>query len=828
MNTFPLRRFATLVTTTAALIGCMLVLPSLSAAADTYALTASGCASSSWGSGGSDEAGTIYSACDATVVRYDKNGVLLPNLVLPGATTDVAPSPDGSMIYVFQGDTVVRYNKVVATNTYTKDLAWTIASFTFDGVVWPVRGRGIAVDAWGDLYISNGAWYNSQANVVAKFRANGSFVTAFGGWGNGVGEFNVNMGLAVTRDGRTIYVTEQTNGRVQRFDYNNGQYSYTLTFGSTNVNCIGGSTLSAPYDLGVDPWGFVYVMDTSCQRVKKFTANGTYIDVVASHATKIAHGIAVGRHGEFYVGQWGQLFSRTAANPEPGAVPAITPLPAPTPPDAVAPVLTGTTVPLTTTTQTITVGITATDNVAVTSMRFANEDGAFGAWINIAATGTQTLTAGYGVKGVNVQVKDAAGNLSNMIYKTLSYAAVPPPAPDNIAPVLTAITVPATTTTQTIAVDITATDNKVVTQVRFANEDGNWGAWIAYAATVNTTLTAGYGPKGVTAQVRDAAGNESGTIYRTTTFQSGVVVPPPANDIADPVLTAATIPTLTNNQTIAVATTATDDTGVTRMRFATEDGNWKAWQPYAASKNFVLSANYGPKLVFVQVGDAYARESGIIQLRTSYQADAVLPPPGGQPDATAPVLTAATVPATSTTQAITIGITATDNVAVAQVRFANEDGNWAGWQTYTPNMAWTLSAGYTLKLVFIQVRDAAGNESTVLQKRSQLTLVAPPVNPGPVDAADPVLTTVTVPTPATTRAINVGIVATDDVAVTEVRFANEDGNWTAWQPFAATKTWTLSAGNLNKLVFTQVRDASGKESNVIMSKTLLNAPNNGA
>ena len=48
-----------------------------------------------------------------------------------------------------------------------------------------------------------------------------------------------------------------------------------------------------------------------------------------------------------------------------------------------------------------------------------------------------------------------------------------------------------------------------------------------------------------------------------------------------------------------------------------------------------------------------------------------------------------------------------------------------------------------------------------------------------------------------------------------MRFANEDGTWTAWQAFAPTKQWTLTAGNLYKLVFVQVRDASGNESNMV-------------
>ena len=92
------------------------------------------------------------------------------------------------------------------------------------------------------------------------------------------------------------------------------------------------------------------------------------------------------------------------------------------------------------------------------------------------------------------------------------------PTPDAAAPTLNAITVPATTSSRTIMVGIDATDNQAVTQMRLANEDGNWGTWTTFNANATHQLSAGYSIKGVYVQVRDAAGNESSVIYRTLRY----------------------------------------------------------------------------------------------------------------------------------------------------------------------------------------------------------------------------------------------------------------------------------------------------------------------
>lgn len=65
------------------------------------------------------------------------------------------------------------------------------------------------------------------------------------------------------------------------------------------------------------------------------------------------------------------------------------------------------------------------------------------------------------------------------------------------------------------------------------------------------------------------------------------------------------------------------------------------------------------------------------------------------------------------------------------------------------------------------------------------------------------------------------IEAADDVAVTQVRVANEDGNWGAWTDFADEVPHQLTAGNTYKVVYAQVRDAAGRESNVLFARTLV-------
>src|SRR5690606_25172517 len=70
------------------------------------------------------------------------------------------------------------------------------------------------------------------------------------------------------------------------------------------------------------------------------------------------------------------------------------------------------------------------------------------------------------------------------------------------------------------------------------------------------------------------------------------------------------------------------------------------------------------------------------------------------------------------------------------------------------------------------------------------------------------------------------LTATDALTgVASMRFSNDNLTWSAWQSFAANKTWTLPAGNGNRKVYAQLRDGAGNirlvESQIILDNVPL-------
>jgi DNA-binding beta-propeller fold protein YncE len=67
----------------------------------------------------------------------------------------------------------------------------------------------------GDLYVSDG--YGSQR--VVRFTRDGEYVTEWGSWGSGPGQFYLPHNLAIDAQGR-VYVTDRENRRIEVFDGN--------------------------------------------------------------------------------------------------------------------------------------------------------------------------------------------------------------------------------------------------------------------------------------------------------------------------------------------------------------------------------------------------------------------------------------------------------------------------------------------------------------------------------------------------------------------------------------------------------------------------------
>ena len=400
------------------------------------------------------------------------------------------------------------------------------------------------------------------------------------------------------------------------------------------------------------------------------------------------------------------------------------------------------------------------------------------------------------------------------------------PAPDATAPVLVAATLPAATATPNVVLQVNATDDVAVTQMRVAinGQVIDAQAWQAFTPTVTVALPAVDGPHVVRAQVRDAAGNLSAVAAATTTLLRPVA--PPLGPNQPPTLREVTVPNPATTRVVTIAIDATDDRAVTEMRTATEDGNWSAWRAFEATTSMTLSAggvSGSLKGVYVQVRDAERRESAVLYRKTKFVPGAVPAPVPPPPVNAAPVLRALVAPATTPNPVVLIGIDATDDAAVTEVRTALDGGAWSAWRPHAVNLTLDLSpvaAGAT-RVLSVQVRDAQLRESEVVRTPiSYVPVVAPvPPPPGAVNLK-PTLVSVRLPNPTTSQRIAVTIVATDDRAVTQVRLANEDGTWGAWQPYTPTMTHLLTPRAQLTGVYVQVRDTSRAESNTIYTKTL--------
>ena len=158
--------------------------------------------------------------------------------------------------------------------------------------------EGIAVDISGNVYV-----VDSGNNRVQKFANDGTFITAWGSFGQENGQFKRPTGVAVNSLGNFVYVVDSGNNRVQRFD-SNGKFDFKWgSYGKGNGQFHGANGIA------INSFGNVYVVegeDVSHGRVQKFTKDGGFITAWGSERSRneeldFPNAIAVDSPGNVYV-----------------------------------------------------------------------------------------------------------------------------------------------------------------------------------------------------------------------------------------------------------------------------------------------------------------------------------------------------------------------------------------------------------------------------------------------------------------------------------------------------------------------------------------------
>jgi Bacterial Ig domain/Purple acid Phosphatase, N-terminal domain/Glucodextranase, domain B len=346
-----------------------------------------------------------------------------------------------------------------------------------------------------------------------------------------------------------------------------------------------------------------------------------------------------------------------------------------------------------------------------------------------------------------------------------------------------------TTSATSLSLSGTASDNTGVIQVSWVNSRGGIGT---AAGTVNwsaTGIALQTGSNVLTVTARDAAGNTS-----TDTLTVTVTV----NDTVAPSITI-TSPTAnsslsTSSSSLSIGGTAADNVGVPQVSWTNNRGgngmasgtsNWSA-------AGILLQT--GSNVITVTGRDA-AGNSSTDTLTVTYNPVVT--------DTTPPSVTIAPLAgavSAAVASPVTLTGTASDNVAVTQVTWANSRG---GGGTAAGTTSWTAS-GITLQtgsnVITVTARDAAGNVGSASMTVAQS------------DTAPPAVAVTAPSAGASVRgAVNLTANATDNVGVGAVRFKIDGVDFGAEitrPPY--TMTWdTTSVADGAHIVTAVARDAAG-------------------
>jgi hypothetical protein len=360
-----------------------------------------------------------------------------------------------------------------------------------------------------------------------------------------------------------------------------------------------------------------------------------------------------------------------------------------------------------TTSRTVTLTLSADDwGVGVKYMRFSENLGAtWSGWYTYSTTFPYTMSAGDGYRWIDVQFADFWW-ISSAIYDGITLDTTKPTGSISIN------SGDSYATSRTVTLTLSASDaTSGVYQMRFSENMGTWGSWVAYATTYSYTLTStGDGSKSVDVQFKDHAGliSTEWGIWDSITLDT-------TNPTGSISINSGAAYTTTASVTLYL--TYSDATsGVYQVRYGNGGGYWGAWEAPAATKAWTLISGDGSKSVWYQVKD-YAgnicdQVGDYITLDTVAPTGSIVINGGA---------------ATTTSRTVTLTLSASDATSgVYQMRFSENMGTWGSWINYATTYSYTLtSANDGYKTVDVQFKDNAGLTSTAWTIWDGITLQTP-------------------------------------------------------------------------------------------------------
>jgi len=440
-----------------------------------------------------------------------------------------------------------------------------------------------------------------------------------------------------------------------------------------------------------------------------------------------------------------------------------------------------------------------TDNSGtLTWYRDRNEGGDWSAWCEYSTSlRSFSLTPGEGVKKVEVEIQDFAGNVGSFAAQIILDTTRPQGS----------ISGPALSNSFVVTLNLGATDNLSPTQdiamsFRHDTFSGTWSPWESFRTPVQYSLPGPEGKHTIYVQYRDGAGNLLGSgaagdpyLYATITVDEN----PPTGTVA--INNGAQY---TNNPSVTVNVTASDISGVAKVYLGSSGDFTKAtamaYTP-GAGYPWSLSPSDGAQTVYAWLEDGMGNVtySGL-PLTASIILDRKLP---------SGAITINGGALYTKTQVVTLNLFGSDDSGMDYVAVSNDNSTWTHFPCDT-SQPWTLLPGDGLKTVYAAFVDKAGNSY------------------GPVTAGITLASTA----PTGSIKINGGAAYTRINAVTlslyatsasQMCFSSDSSTWSDWEPYGSTRMWSFYVPDGLKWVYVKYRDGAMNESTVLGASITLDS-----
>jgi len=156
-------------------------------------------------------------------------------------------------------------------------------------------------------------------------------------------------------------------------------------------------------------------------------------------------------------------------------------------------------------------------------------------------------------------------------------------------------------------------------------------------------------------------------------------------------------------------------------------------------------------------------------------------------------------------QEVTLNLVSSD---AAEMRFKNEGSSWASWEAYAPSKSWTLTSGDGEKRVYVQFRSSGGDTSEPYSD----TIILDTTSPGGSISIDGGATY------TNSQSVTLSLSAENTA---QMHFSNDNSFWSSWEPYATSKSWTLSSGDGEKTVYAEFKDPAGNVSKTYSDTIIL-------